>query len=136
MFERLQKIDPALNWINLGIIGTASLIPFPTSVLASALRSADTEDQRAAILLYAAIAALMSAAWLPAFAYLQRYPALLNPRLPSTTFAMQILRPAIGNCLYIVAALLGWWVHPYVAVTVFAYYAWTSRGISTPDPSP
>lgn len=140
MFERLGKIDLTLNWINLGIIGTASLIPFPTSVLANAFRGADADDQRAAILLYAAIAALMSAAWLPAFAYLRRHPALLNPRLPLSTFAMQVLRPAVGICLYIVAALLGWFVHPYVAVAVFAavvaYYAWTSRGISTPDSSP
>jgi hypothetical protein len=81
-------------------------------------RSIENERSVSSVL-YALIAGLMSAAWLPVFPHLYRHPELVEPDWPVIFFASQILRPIMGILFYIVAAVIGWYVHPLLAVAIF-----------------
>lgn len=132
LFRRVRRVDGGLNWINLGILGTAALIPFPTAVLAEALQSGNTDDQRAAVILYGTFAAFMSAAWAPIFPYLERHRARLAPDVAPGYFAAQRSRPWIGVASYAAAIAAAFLVSPWVSIGIFilivAYHAWTSEG--------
>src|SRR5918911_106391 len=108
LFASIRRVDIGLNWINLAILGTAALVPFPTGVLASALSEGSHVDQQAAVVLYGIVAALMSAAWIPVFPYLHRHPDLLVDPTEAQLFRAQRSRPWVGIISFGLAALVGY----------------------------
>jgi hypothetical protein len=109
------------------------LIPFPTGVLASALVEGSHADQHAAVVLYGIVGALMSAAWLPVFPYLHRHSGLLEDPTEAHLFRAQRARPWVGVISFGVAALVGYFLSPVIAILLFvwmiAYHAVTSEGL-------
>jgi uncharacterized membrane protein len=133
LFASIRQVDFGLNLINLGILGTSALIPFPTGVLASSLVEGSHADQQAAVVLYGIVGALMSAAWLPVFPYLQRHSDLLVDPSEAQLFRAQRSRPWVGVISFGVAALVGYFLSPVIAILLFvwmiAYHAATSEGL-------
>jgi uncharacterized membrane protein len=133
LFQRIRHVDIRLLWINLGVLGTSALIPFPTGVLAEAFQSGSEPDQKAAVVLYAVVAGLMSAAWLPIFPYLHRNRELAHNFVPASDFRTQYRRPVVGIVSYAMAGVLGWYISPWIGIMIFfgmvAYHAWTSQGL-------
>ena len=133
LFQLIEKADITIGWTNLGGLGMTSLLPYPTSVMADAFRMGTLADERASVVLYAIVAGIMSLSWLPLFIYLSRHPKLLKPEIRGGSFAKEMSRPIIGGVSYAIAALLGWFVHPVLAIAVFVfmviYHAFTCQGV-------
>lgn len=131
LFMRVRYVDRGLLWINLAILLTSALLPFPTHVLAEAFKNGNQFDQSVAVAFYAGMAGLMSAAWVPLFPYLRDRRHLVDPEVPAAYFHEQRARPWTGVALYSVAALLGF-VHPMLGLLLFVamvvYHALTSEG--------
>lgn len=134
LFTRVGRVDLRLHWINLFILGTSALLPFSTAVLASAFGTdSPTGNREAAVTLYAVVALLTSAAWIPVFPHLSRHPELLERPEDSDLIAAQHSRPWVGVASYAAAGILGWLVSPIIALALFGwmiiYHAVTSEGL-------
>ena len=133
LFARIRNVDLGLNWINLLILATTALLPFPTGVLAGAFSEGTSGSREAAVVLYAIVGALVSVAWIPVFPYLSRHPDLLLDPKDAMLFAKQNSRPLVGVCSYMLAAVLGYYLSPLLALALFvwmiAYHAITSEGL-------
>ena len=134
LFSKLRRVNLGFRWINLGILFTTAVLPFPTAVLASALVPGNSSyDQRVAVTFYALAAAAMSASWLPVFPYLRDHPELLERTATAEYFRAQRLRPAIGVALYGLAVPVVWFLGPAVGLSFFVimiiFHAVTSEGL-------
>ena len=111
MYNQIERTDLTLNWINLAILGTITLIPLPAGVLVAAFDGTSLADQRTAVVLCAVIAFFATAAWIPLFRHLQRHPGMLKEATPPDRFTGEVIRPAVGIAGYVVGVACGWLIH-------------------------
>ncbi|MET7971325.1 TMEM175 family protein [Micromonospora sp. NPDC005305] len=132
-FNRIQQTDRGLHWMNLLVLFTTALLPFPTIVVSHALQEHDNADQRVGIAFYALIGASLCATWLAFYHYLARHPDLLKEQVQQRFFRVERIRALAGVLLYALAGVLGYLVTPLVGLAIFlllpAFYAVTSAGL-------
>jgi uncharacterized membrane protein len=131
LFARIRRVDRTFLWLNLAILLNCMIIPFPTAILADALRAGDPADLRVATIAYTLLAALQSAAWIPVFPYLRDHLDLAEPNVEAVAFHNQRLRPWIGVGIDVAAAMAGI-MFPATALTLWTlsliFFAVTSDG--------
>ncbi|MGH3853572.1 MAG: TMEM175 family protein [Pseudonocardiaceae bacterium] len=134
-FRRIRYLDRALSWANLGILLTTVLLPFPTAVLADALREQNPTDARTAAGLYALVAALMCLSWLVFYHYLRNSPHLVHSDTEERFFHHERKRAVAGIVLYTCGGVLGYLVTPIISLAVFlalpVFYGATSEGLTS-----
>jgi uncharacterized membrane protein len=119
-FSRIRGIDAGLLWRNLILLLTVSVVPFPTAVIASAYRVGTVEDQAAAVVSYAVVGMSSGVAWLLLFSYLSSHPKLVDPNTDIRFF--RISEPVLTIIGYGIAALIGWFVSPSLALVIFLIF--------------
>jgi uncharacterized membrane protein len=137
LFNRIANVDSGLLWCNLGLLLTASVLPFPTAELAFAMGQGTRGDKITALVLYAAISAAMALTWLIMFTYLHRHPQLLRPGVTADFFRTERLRAVAGMIAPFVPVLIGL-LSPLTALAVMVatpvFYAVTAEGLKSPPP--
>jgi uncharacterized membrane protein len=119
-FSRIRTVDAGLLWRNLVLLLTVSVVPFPTAVIASAFRVGNETDQAAAVVAYAVVGMASGAAWLLLFSYLRGHRSLVDPGTQMQFFRLK--EPILTIIGYGLAALIGWFVSPLLALATFVIF--------------
>jgi uncharacterized membrane protein len=134
VFAHVRQMDRTLHWLNLGVLATVTLLPFPTAVIAAAVQSGNETDTRTAIALYGLVGAAVCASWLVFFHYLSAHPELVTEEVRNGFYRRERARALAGVVLYVAGALLGILGTPPFALVIFlalpAFYGATSHGLT------
>lgn len=132
-FTRIRMVDRGLLATNLLLLLLTSVLPFPTAVLADAIRVGSLSDQRAAIGLYGLVSTLMAATWLLFYHYLHHSTDLAHEQVPPRYFGLQRRRAITGIIGFLLATLFGVSLSPLFGLALFIalplFYTITSEGI-------
>jgi uncharacterized membrane protein len=119
LFSRLEAIDPVLMRMNILLLMAVSFLPFPTTLMAEALKASESAE-RAAVVVYGGVALVIEALGAAMWRYAASRPGLLpedGVPLPEHT---QRRSRGVRGALYGIALFLGIILLPKLAA--FGYF--------------
>jgi uncharacterized membrane protein len=128
LFTRLRAVDPVLMRLNLLLLMAVSFLPFPTGLMAEALRESESAE-RAAVVIYGVLAGIIELLMASASRYVASQPELLQPGAAPPAVADRA-RGGIRAVLYAVLLVLGILVFPKLAA--FGYFAVAAYAVLSP----
>ena len=124
VFKGLRTVDRTIQFINLVLLLTVVLVPYPTQLLGHYLNSG--WDGSVAAAFYGVVSTVMSIAFLALVAWALTHPDLLQPTVRAMHLSEVLPRFGLGLIIYAVSIGLAF-VSPWLVIVLFAvtavYYA-------------
>jgi uncharacterized membrane protein len=118
-FQRLKAAPGRFLWANFGVLLGASVLPFPTGVLAEALQASNPDDERTAIIFYAGTATLIGLTWVVYWLVIFLHPTIWASPDDGDLWRKTVRRSIPGTLGYLVAGLVGVLITPELALAGF-----------------
>jgi len=120
IFRNLRAVDRTIQFINLILLMTVVLLPYPTALLGRYLNSGQNGSVAAAF--YAVVMTLMSVAFLALVAWALTHRELLRPELEAARPGTVLPRFAPGLVVYAVSIGLAF-ISTWLVVALYAFNA-------------
>jgi len=133
LFERITRVDRRLMFINLGLLFSVSLLPFPTTLLARHIVHTPAADQHLAAAVYSASCLAMGLGFFGLWRYVSQKEHLLMQEVTAAQASAILRRNAVGTVMYLAAIALAF-VSAYVSLIVCAgvalFYVFPGRTVT------
>jgi uncharacterized membrane protein len=126
LFSRLRAVDAVLMRMNILLLMAVSFLPFPTRLMAEALRES-TDAERAAVIVYGAVALAIEFLLVTMWRYAVSRPDLMPKEERPPPRPVVRRRSALSVAGYALAILVGFLLVPEIAA--FAFLAVAARSI-------
>ncbi len=120
IFRNLRAVDRTIQFINLVLLMTVVLLPYPTALLGRYLNSGQNGSVAAAF--YAVVMTAMSIAFQTLVAWALTHPDLLRPEIHAAPMSRVLPRFALGLVTYAISIGLAF-VNTWLVVALYAFTA-------------